>query len=501
MLPNANNSIQHLLNNYFDTEQLDYTCNNCMCTGANKYLTVTAEPLILIITVKLFDEHLSKQSCKVISEDSLSLNTMNGKCFYVLAGTVTHYGNTLSAGHYVSFIKEGDQWFKMNDLQIKTASLSEAMNDPYLLIYVKPTNDDLVICHQDEPNVQADPENSISNDSHSFPSNYLSEISQPFSEISQPLLNKYVSLQMDYNNLPLYYCILCDKTSPMKTVIFSHVHEHFESTIAFNNTPKSYAIEKHEYQSLEFQNQQHLPLSDTVNTPVHMSSNAKTPALQATAHATTFKITRKQMNTRSTTLKKPCNKPTHDLPNANGEFKSTKQKINKRSVNSSTPKGKRQKIFHLEKDILLFKENINQTCSKTCAMCQKQLFPEEVSHMQTNKKVTCYCRRCIQYARKGTLAPWASQNEMDPGPIPDCLKGLNLLEKRLLAKVQPFISVVTLPGGQYGTKGQCINFSIDINEQLRSLPCTLADANVIVVPSDDKDKQSMPINFENCFQH
>lgn len=68
---------------------------------------------------------------------------------------------------------------------------------------------------------------------------------------------------------------------------------------------------------------------------------------------------------------------------------------------------------------------------------------------------------CIKKGKVPKNAYYA--NNLDPGIIPDCLKGLWVVEKRLISLVQLFLTLVVLPGGQTAQKGLAIHFPVDLH--------------------------------------
>ena len=44
---------------------------------------------------------------------------------YKLQGVVEHQGETLWSGHYVSYVKEGERWYFIDDKVVKEISFAE----------------------------------------------------------------------------------------------------------------------------------------------------------------------------------------------------------------------------------------------------------------------------------------------------------------------------------------------------------------------------------------
>ena len=70
---------------------------------------------------------------------------------------------------------------------------------------------------------------------------------------------------------------------------------------------------------------------------------------------------------------------------------------------------------------------------------------------------------------------------MDPGEIPEDLKGLTEIEEMLIAQVFTVMTVYRLQGGQNGYRGNVINFPQDIQEFTKRLPRKPSTLDVLVV--------------------
>ncbi|KAK3911389.1 ATP phosphoribosyltransferase [Frankliniella fusca] len=70
---------------------------------------------------------------------------------------------------------------------------------------------------------------------------------------------------------------------------------------------------------------------------------------------------------------------------------------------------------------------------------------------------------------------------MDPLDIPHELESLTYIEKQLLSRVHPVISLLRVKKLQYKYKGQVINFTQDVQEVADSLPYLVKDLSNIVV--------------------
>jgi len=72
------------------------------------------------------------------------------------------------------------------------------------------------------------------------------------------------------------------------------------------------------------------------------------------------------------------------------------------------------------------------------------------------------CCRC--YRDKKEVKKFSAENNMNPGEVPDELKGLTKIEEMLIAQTFPIVSVYYLRGDQYAYSGNVINFPQDVGE-------------------------------------
>ena len=70
---------------------------------------------------------------------------------------------------------------------------------------------------------------------------------------------------------------------------------------------------------------------------------------------------------------------------------------------------------------------------------------------------------------------------MDPGDVPEELKGLSEIEEMLIAQVFTVMTVYRLRGGQNGYRGNVINFPQDIQGFTNKLPRYPSSLDVLVV--------------------
>ncbi|KAK3910005.1 LOW QUALITY PROTEIN: ATP-dependent DNA helicase [Frankliniella fusca] len=78
-------------------------------------------------------------------------------------------------------------------------------------------------------------------------------------------------------------------------------------------------------------------------------------------------------------------------------------------------------------------------------------------------------------------------NDMDPFVVPEQLQSLTYIEKQLISRIHPVISLYRVKKLQYKYKGQVINFTQDVQKVADSLPYMLEDlTHVVIVTHNDK---------------
>ena len=88
------------------------------------------------------------------------------------------------------------------------------------------------------------------------------------------------------------------------------------------------------------------------------------------------------------------------------------------------------------------------------------------------------CSRCMAFIKKGKIPPFATINNMHVDEIPLELSRLNIMEQRLISRVQAFMKLIVLP---LALAGQTINFPANVSEVFYSLPRPLNSDGVVLV--------------------
>ena len=121
-----------------------------------------------------------------------------------------------------------------------------------------------------------------------------------------------------------------------------------------------------------------------------------------------------------------------------------------------------------------FRDKVDNFRSYLCPICNEK-FPSIVL-------VNGECRRCYnECSEEGYPKKFSAGNMMDPGEVPEELQGLTEIEEMLIARVFPVMSVYKLRGGQYGYRGNVINFPQNVEEFATRLPRYPSSLNVLLV--------------------
>lgn len=140
-----NQSVQTLLDYYLQPEKLcgdnQYHCDTCSClTDGERVTTVAEPPRRLVLTLKHFRyDPASQQRTKILQQVKLDANIHLGEQ-YELYAAVVHCGSSVDSGHYYTFAKDGQEWYKFNDCAVMQATEEELCklrppSTPYILFY------------------------------------------------------------------------------------------------------------------------------------------------------------------------------------------------------------------------------------------------------------------------------------------------------------------------------------------------------------------------------
>ncbi|KAF3490580.1 ubiquitin carboxyl-terminal hydrolase [Arthroderma uncinatum] len=146
----ASPTLQGCLEGYISPEKLaasEYGCSQCNSNkGVTKQLRLRKLPVILCMQLKRFERNRSvseKVDTKVSYPATINMmpyttrpKSPNRSQFqYDLLSVVVHIGD-IDSGHYLSYCRHGEQWFKFNDDRVTVVTEAEVLGaDAYLLFY------------------------------------------------------------------------------------------------------------------------------------------------------------------------------------------------------------------------------------------------------------------------------------------------------------------------------------------------------------------------------
>ncbi|KAK3911829.1 ATP-dependent DNA helicase [Frankliniella fusca] len=110
-----------------------------------------------------------------------------------------------------------------------------------------------------------------------------------------------------------------------------------------------------------------------------------------------------------------------------------------------------------------FETFMKQLSFYECKICNKKQIVEEVG-----KKP---CRNCHVFS---------SNNDMDPGTVPECLQNLSYVEKQLISRIHPVVSLYKIKDCQYKYSGNVINFPQNVQLIADKLPHNIDNLNSII---------------------
>jgi hypothetical protein len=122
--------------------------------------------------------------------------------------------------------------------------------------------------------------------------------------------------------------------------------------------------------------------------------------------------------------------------------------------------------FHLDQEHLEHRQ---------CTTC-KEAWPTR----QNLVSEVYICYRCKR-DKKSPLKKFSAENDMDPGTVPEQLRGLTQVEEMLISRVCAIMRVYRKHGGQRGYKGHVLNLPQDIQSFLNRFPSRVADLPVLIV--------------------
>ena len=148
-------------------------------------------------------------------------------------------------------------------------------------------------------------------------------------------------------------------------------------------------------------------------------------------------------------------------------------------------------LFNYQDHAADYEHYIRQKPEYFCDCCLRFLFNDQTwtLHKSTDvfeqlqlKKENIVCNTCYHQIIKNNM-PCLSYtfNSLDNGKIPLVLKQLSSTEKKLVALIQIFMTIVVLPGGQFAEKGLIFNLPTEIQSICHQLPSSSNIEDIMAV--------------------
>ncbi|CAG8581859.1 15995_t:CDS:2, partial [Gigaspora rosea] len=113
--------------------------------------------------------------------------------------------------------------------------------------------------------------------------------------------------------------------------------------------------------------------------------------------------------------------------------------------------------------------------------CEHERKKRKIATETQEEREIHFARASETEERRKKKEKFSVDNNMDPGEVPQELKGLTNVEKMLIAQVFPIISVFNLRGGQYAYHRNIINFPQDLQEFVTRLPSNPSTLDFLIV--------------------
>lgn len=148
-IPRGIRSVEGALDAFTQGEELygdnQYKCDSCkQKRDAEQRTVIEIAPNVLMVALKRFSYYgFGKINSKVsfsekldlapyMADDAADLEDLE----YSLHAVIVHISPFSSAGHYIAFVRRGDQWFKCDDSSITAVSAKTVMSqNVYMLLY------------------------------------------------------------------------------------------------------------------------------------------------------------------------------------------------------------------------------------------------------------------------------------------------------------------------------------------------------------------------------
>ena len=138
-----------------------------------------------------------------------------------------------------------------------------------------------------------------------------------------------------------------------------------------------------------------------------------------------------------------------------------------------------------------YEKSIRERPTYSCSNCDRFLFLDQIHRIDEQvvrelsfeeKRNNVVCQTCCSFMKKKEI-PYLSTkaNNLEIPDIPSELSALSMVEKRLIALIQIFMTIIILPGGQMAEKGLVLNLPTNVQIIANQLPLNVDDTCIVTV--------------------
>ena len=177
---------------------------------------------------------------------------------------------------------------------------------------------------------------------------------------------------------------------------------------------------------------------------------------------------------------------------------------------------KQSRLKHDLSSVQLFLKSVSGIAVLFCVLCLKFGYPDSFHYVAQDSALLSkvhdfidecsiasirkipLCQLCFASLKNSKMPACNRFNKLDARSVPSVMENLTFMEKRFIAQIHVFMTVLSLPaGGQYAQDGLCINFPVDFQELYQDLDCQNDKEVIIVKPASSTPSQNLQVSIEN----
>ena len=145
-IPTDNSAIHHIIEQHFSEGSYiaDWRCSSCGNLGGTKrtYIQEGLTPNFILVKFKRYGISSYGRGFKIKTPINpplgFTIQTQDSSFYpYNLCGVLTHIGNQINSGHYITEVKRNNIWWKCNDDKISETSFDTLSKHAYAFLFEK----------------------------------------------------------------------------------------------------------------------------------------------------------------------------------------------------------------------------------------------------------------------------------------------------------------------------------------------------------------------------